>query len=163
MLDPQKQALIQEVDRLSPELSQISRFLHAHPELAFEEHQAAELLTRTMEEHGFSVERGVAGLPTAFTASYASGEGPTIAFLAEYDALPGIGHACGHNLIASGSVGAALALKAFLGEVPGRVLLVGCPAEEKGGGKIPLVESKVFRKVDVAMLVHPSNRTEIVK
>ena len=74
MLDPQKQALIQEVDRLSPELSQISRFLHAHPELAFEEHQAAELLTRTMEEHGFSVERGVAGLPTAFTASYASGE-----------------------------------------------------------------------------------------
>jgi len=163
MLDPQKQALIKEVERLKPELLEISRFLHANPELAFEEHKAAERLSRTMETHGFSVERSVAGLPTAFTASRASTEGPTIAFLAEYDALPGIGHACGHNLIAAGSVGAGLALKAALGEVGGRVLVVGCPAEEKGGGKIPLVESGVFRSVDAAMLVHPSNRTEIVK
>lgn len=163
MLDAQKQAVIQEVDRLRPELFEVSRFLHAHPELAFEEIQAAEFLTRTMEAHGFSVERGVAGLPTAFTATYASGKGPTIAFLAEYDALPEIGHACGHNLIATGSTGAALALKALVGEVPGRILLVGCPAEEKGGGKIPLVESGLFRRVDAAMLFHPSNRTEMVK
>lgn len=163
MLDPQKQALIQEVDRIRPELLEISRFLHAYPELAFEEVQAVELLTQTMAEHGFSVERGVAGLTTAFTASYTSGNGPTIAFLAEYDALPEIGHACGHNLIAASSVGAALALKSLLREISGRVLLVGCPAEEKGGGKIPLVESRVFRRVDAAMLVHPSNRTEIVK
>ncbi len=163
MLDPQKQALIKEVERLKPELLEISRFLHANPELAFEEHKAAERLSRTMEKHGFSVERSVAGLDTAFTASRASAEGPTIAFLAEYDALPGLGHACGHNLIAAGSVGAALALKAALGEVGGRVLVVGCPAEEKGGGKIPLVESGVFRSIDAAMLVHPSNRTEIVK
>lgn len=164
MLDPQKQAVITEVERLKPELLEISRFLHANPELAFEEHQAVERLSRTMEKHGFTVERSVAGLATAFTASRASAEGPTIAFLAEYDALPGLGHACGHNLIAAGSVGAALALKAALGEkVAGRVLVVGCPAEEKGGGKIPLVESGVFRSVDAAMLVHPSNRTEIVK
>ncbi|MFQ5988871.1 MAG: M20 family metallopeptidase [Candidatus Methylomirabilales bacterium] len=163
MLDPLKQAVIEAADRLSPELVQISRFLHANPELAFEENQAAELLTRTMEAHGFSVERGVAGLSTAFTATYTSGDGPTIAYLAEYDALPGLGHACGHNLIASGSVGAALALKSCLDQVPGSVLLVGCPAEEKGGGKIPLVESGVFQWVDAAMLVHPSNRTEIVK
>ena len=163
MLDPQKQAVIKEVDRLRSELLEISRFLHANPELAFEEHKAAERLSRTMEKYGFSVERSVAGLPTAFTASRASTEGPTIAFLAEYDALPGLGHACGHNLIAAGSVGAGLALKAALGEVGGRVLVVGCPAEEKGGGKIPLVESGVFRSVDAAMLVHPSNRTEIVK
>ena len=163
MLDPQKQAVIEEVDRLRPELLEVSRFLHAHPELAFEEVQAAAFLARTMEEHDFSVERGVAGLPTAFTATYASGKGPTIAFLAEYDALPEIGHACGHNLIATGSVGAALALKALVGEVPGRILLVGCPAEEKGGGKIPLVESGLFRRVDAAMLFHPSNRTEMVK
>jgi amidohydrolase len=163
MLDPQKQALIKEVERLKPELLEISRFLHANPELAFEEHKAAERLSRTMETHGFSVERSVAGLATAFTASRASAEGPTIAFLAEYDALPGLGHACGHNLIAAGSVGAALALKVALGEVGGRVLVVGCPAEEKGGGKIPLVESGVFQGVDAAMLVHPSNRTEIVK
>lgn len=163
MPDPQKQALIQEIDRLGPELLRISRFLHAHPELAFEEVQGSELLSRAMEEHGFSVERGVAGLPTAFTATYASGKGPAIAFLAEYDALPGLGHACGHNLIAGASVGAALALKALVGELAGRVLLVGCPAEEKGGGKIPLVESGLFRKVDAAMLFHPSNRTEMVK
>lgn len=163
IVDPRKQALIQEVDRLGPELLKISRFLHAHPELAFEEAQAADLLTRTMEGHGFSVERGMAGLTTAFSASFASGKGPTVAFLAEYDALPELGHACGHNLIAAASVGAALALKAFLGEVPGRVLLVGCPAEEKGGGKIPLVKSGLFRRVDAAMLFHPSNRTEMVK
>jgi len=163
MLDPQKQALIKEVERLKPELLEISRFLHANPELAFEEHKAVERLSRTMEKHGFSVERSVAGLDTAFTASRASAEGPTIAFLAEYDALPGLGHACGHNLIAAGSLGAALALKAALGEVDGRVLVVGCPAEEKGGGKIPLVDSGVFQGVDAAMLVHPSNRTEIVK
>ncbi len=163
MLDALKQAAIAEVDRLTPELVQISRFLHANPELAFEEHQAAELLTRTMASHGFSISRGVAGLATAFTASYVSGEGPTIAFLAEYDALPGIGHACGHNLIASGSVGAALALKSCLDQVPGRVLLVGCPAEERGGGKIPLVESGLFQGVDAAMLVHPGNRNETVK
>jgi amidohydrolase len=163
MLDAQKQAVIEEVDRLKPELLEISRFLHAHPELSFEEYQAVDLLTRTMEQHGFSVARSVAGLPTDFTATYGSGEGSTIAFLAEYDALPGIGHACGHNLIAAGSVGAALAIKALLPQVPGRVLLVGCPAEEKGGGKIPLVESGVFRDADAAMLVHPSNRTEIVK
>ncbi len=163
MLDPQKQAVIEEVDRLRPELLEVSRFLHAHPELAFEEVQAAAFLARIMEEHDFSVERGVAGLTTAFTATYGSGKGPTIAFLAEYDALPEIGHACGHNLIATGSVGAALALKALLGEVAGRVLLVGCPAEEKGGGKIPLVESGLFRRVDAAMLFHPSNRTEMVK
>src|SRR3990172_2104062 len=150
MLDPQKQALIKEVERLKPELP-------------FEEHKAVERLSRTMEKHGFSVERSVAGLATAFTASRVSAEGPTIAFLAEYDALPGLGHACGHNLNAAGSLGAALALKAALGEVDGRVLVVGCPAEEKGGGKIPLVESGVFRSIDAAMLVHPSNRTEIVK
>jgi amidohydrolase len=163
MFDAQQQAVIREVERLAPELLEISRYLHAHPELAFEEHQAAALLTRTMEEHGFSITRDVAGLATAFTASCSAGEGPAIAFLAEYDALPGIGHACGHNLIAAGSVGAALGLQAALPQTPGRVLLVGCPAEEKGGGKIPLVESGVFRDVDAAMLVHPSNRTEIVK
>ncbi|HZX61092.1 MAG TPA: M20 family metallopeptidase [Candidatus Methylomirabilis sp.] len=163
MFDAQQEAVIREVDRLKPELLEISRFLHAHPELSFEEHQAAEFLTRTMERHGFAVTRKVAGLPTAFTASVAAGEGPTIAFLAEYDALPGIGHACGHNLIAAGSVGAALGINALLQHVPGRVLLVGCPAEERGGGKIPLVESGAFRTVDAAMLVHPSNRTEIVK
>jgi amidohydrolase len=163
MLNAVKQEIVREVDRLALELLKISRFLHAHPELAFQEVQAVEFLTQTLEGHGFTVRREVAGLTTAFTASCALGEGPTIAYLAEYDALPGLGHACGHNLIAASSVGAAVALKALLGKVPGRVVVVGCPAEEKGGGKIPLVAAGVFQDVDVAMLVHPSNRTEIVK
>ncbi len=163
MLDALKQEIVREVDRLAPELLKISRFLHAHPELSFQEVQAVKLLTETLAQHGFTVRKEVAGLSTAFTASLVSGEGPTIAYLAEYDALPGLGHACGHNLIAASSLGAALALKAFLGKIPGRVVVVGCPAEEKGGGKIPLVEAGVFQDVDAAMLVHPSNRTEIVK
>jgi amidohydrolase len=157
-----KQRVQAEVDRLAPDLLATSRFLHANPELAYEEHKAAEQLTRIAEQHGFAVTRGVAGLPTAFTARIGVGS-PRIAFLAEYDALPGLGHACGHNLIGTASLGAALAVKAVLSLAHGEVLLVGCPAEEKGGGKIPLVESGIFAGTDAAMLVHPSNRTEMVK
>ncbi len=151
-----------EVDRLASDLLVVSRFLHANPELAYEEHQAAELLTGVLEEHGFAVTRGVADLPTAFTGRAGSGS-PRIAFLAEYDALPGLGHACGHNLIGTASLGAALAVKSILDRVSGEILLVGCPAEEKGGGKIALTEAGVFAGTDAAMLVHPSNRTEMVK
>jgi len=157
-----KQRVQAEVDRLTPDLLATSRFLHANPELAYEEHRAAERLTAILEEHRLAVTRGVAGLPTAFTARAGSGR-PRIALLAEYDALPGLGHACGHNLIGTASLGAALAVKAILDLVPGEVLVVGCPAEEKGGGKIALVEAGVFAGADAAMLVHPSNRTEIVK
>jgi amidohydrolase len=157
-----KQRVQAEVDRLTPDLLATSRFLHANPELAYEEHKAAEQLTRIAGQHGFAVTRGVAGLPTAFTARVGTGS-PRIAFLAEYDALPGLGHACGHNLIGTASLGAALAVKAVLDPTRGEVLLVGCPAEEKGGGKIPLVESGIFAGTDAAMLVHPSNRTEMVK
>jgi amidohydrolase len=157
-----KQRVQAEVDRLTPELLATSRFLHANPELAYEEHKAAERLTAIAEQHGFAVTRGVAGLPTAFTAHAGTGS-PRIAFLAEYDALPGLGHACGHNLIGTASLGAALAVKAVLTLTHGEAVLVGCPAEEKGGGKIPLVESGIFAGTDAAMLVHPSNRTEMVK
>ena len=157
-----KQRVRAEVDRLTPDLLATSRFLHANPELAYEEHKAAEHLTTIVTQHGFAVTRGLAGLPTAFVARTGAGS-PRIAFLAEYDALPGLGHACGHNLIGTASLGAALAVKAVLNLTRGEVLLVGCPAEEKGGGKIPLVESGIFAGTDAAMLVHPSNRTEIVK
>jgi len=156
-----KQRVQAQVDALMPDLLAVSRFLHANPEIAYEERQAAELLTDILEQHGFAVTRGVADLPTAFTG-LAGDSGPQIAFLAEYDALPGIGHACGHNLIAAASLGAALALKG-LEDVAMRLLLVGCPAEEKGGGKIALVEAGVFAGCEAAMLVHPSNRTEPVK
>ena len=157
-----KQSVQAEVDRLTPDLLTTSRFLHENPELAYEEHKAAEHLTAVLEQHGFTVVRGMAGLPTAFMASTGSGR-PRIAFLAEYDALPGLGHACGHNLIGTASLGAALAVKAILDRAAGEVMLVGCPAEEKGGGKIALVEAGVFAGTDAAMLVHPSNRTEMVK
>ena len=157
-----KQRVQAEVDRLTPDLLATSRFLHANPELAYEEHKAAERLTAILEQHGFAMTRGAAGLPTAFTARAGSGS-PRIAFLAEYDALPGLGHACGHNLIGTASLGAALAVKAILDKTPGEALVIGCPAEERGGGKIPLVESGVFAGTDAAMLVHPSNRTEMVK
>jgi amidohydrolase len=157
-----KQAVQDEVDRLGPDLLAVSRFLHANPELAYEERRAAELFTDVLAQHGFSVTREVASLPTAFTGMAGSGA-PRIAFMAEYDALPGLGHACGHNLIGTASLGAALAVKTVLDRAPGTVLLVGCPAEEKGGGKIALVEGGVFDGTDAAMLVHPSNRTEMVK
>ena len=151
-----------EVDRLTTDLVATSQFLHANPELAYEEHKAADLLTTVLEQHGFVMTRGVADLPTAFIARAGSAR-PRIAFLAEYDALPGLGHACGHNLIGTASLGAALAVKTILDETPGEALVVGCPAEETGGGKIDLVQSGVFAEVDAAMLVHPSNRTEMVK
>jgi amidohydrolase len=157
-----KQQVQSEVDRLGSDLLVVSRFLHANPELAYEERQAAELFTDVLAQHGFAVTREVAGLPTAFTGLAGSGV-PRIAFLAEYDALPGLGHACGHNLIGTASLGAALAVRSVLDRVPGEILLVGCPAEEKGGGKIALVETGVFDRTDAAMLAHPSNRTEMVK
>jgi amidohydrolase len=152
------------VDRLAGELVGISRFLHRHPELAYEEHQAARHLTGVLKARGFDVTEGVGGLPTAFLARSADGPATvTVALLAEYDALPSLGHACGHNLIAASSIGAALALQPFLPALRGRVVVVGCPAEEKGGGKIALVKAGLFQHVDAALLVHPSNRTELFK
>jgi amidohydrolase len=153
------------VDGAAPDLIAASRYLHANPEVAYEEHKAAAQLTEFLAGRGFAVERPIGGLPTAFRATAAgTGTGaPTIAFLAEYDALPGLGHACGHNLIATGSLGAALGACALLRHVSGRIQVVGCPAEERGGGKIVLTQAGVFDGCAGAMLVHPSNRTEIVK
>ncbi|MFI6104695.1 amidohydrolase [Streptomyces sp. NPDC051310] len=129
--------------------------LHRDPEPAYEEHRAAALLTSELAREGFRVDRGTAGLPTAFTASAGSGEGPRVALLMEYDALPALGHACGHNLIAAAGLGAALALRAALGDPRGSLLAVGTPAEERGGGKVTLVEAGVFDGVDAALMAHP--------
>jgi amidohydrolase len=156
--------VIKEVDRLKGELVATSRFLHQHPELAYEEWESARHLVGLLKARGFQVSEGAGGLPTAFLAR-AGVERPsaTIAFLAEYDALPSLGHACGHNLIGASSLGAALALQPFLPALGGQVLVVGCPAEEKGGGKIALTKAGVFSGVDAVLLVHPSNRTELFK
>lgn len=159
-----KDEIVTAVDRLSSELITASRFLHQHPELAYEERESVQHLTSLLKAHDFEVIEGVGGLPTAFmTRAGVDHPSATIAFLAEYDALPSLGHACGHNLIASSSIGAALALQPFLAALEGQVLVVGCPAEEKGGGKIALVKAGLFANVDAALLVHPSNRTEIFK
>src|SRR6188768_2265473 len=146
------------VDAVAPQVIALSKQIHAHPELRFEEHRAAGWLADSLEQAGIAVERGVGDLPTAFRARLGAGVGPRIAILAEYDALPEIGHACGHNLIAGGALGAFLALASQVAQLPGSVEIIGTPAEEGGGGKIKLLQAGVFAGVDAAMMFHPFDR-----
>ncbi len=155
-----KDALGQAVERLAGELETLSHRIHAHPELGYQEVRASGWLTEFLEAKGFKVERGVAGVETAFRATLETGEGPTIAVLCEYDALPGLGHACGHNIIAASGAGAGAALAAVRDRLPeGRIQIIGTPAEEGGGGKIKLIEGGVFKDVDCAMMIHGFDRT----
>jgi len=148
------------IDRRHDDLIELSLALHRDPETAYQEHRAAERIAAFLEQSGFAVERGYAHLATSYRAS-ATGRtgGPTVAILAEYDALPDIGHACGHNLIALMGTAAAVGVRAVLDGLPGKVLAIGTPAEEGGGGKVALVRAGGFDDVDVAMMVHPSSRT----
>ena len=159
--DQVKDGLSARIDRLRPELERIGRDIHHNPEIAYEENRAVGWLTSLLREHGFEVSTGVAETPTAFTAIRRNGDGPAIAFLAEYDALRGLGHGCGHNLIATASTGAGIALADLLESHPGRVVVIGTPAEEGGGGKIRLIQGGVFQSVDVAMMFHPDARTQV--
>ncbi|MEU1853825.1 amidohydrolase [Streptomyces sp. NPDC019990] len=154
MRDDVHQAVCEEVAARAGALWDVALRLHADPECAFAEHRAAALLSGELERAGFAVQRGVAGMPTAFTARSGRGR-PTVAVLMEYDALPGLGHACGHNLIAAAGLGAALAVAAAVGSCAGSVLAVGSPAEEGGGGKALEVEAGVFDDVDAALMFHP--------
>ena len=145
-------------------LFDLSKDVHAHPELNYEEFYSSGALAGFLEGNGLAVERGIGGVETAFRAVIpcGGGDGPTIAVLAEYDALPEIGHGCGHNLIAMAAMGAALGLQANAPDLPGRVEIIGTPAEEGGGGKIRLLEAGVFNGVDATLSSHPfSNRTII--
>ncbi|MGD9049472.1 MAG: M20 family metallopeptidase [Anaerolineae bacterium] len=154
-----KQQVTAEVDARRDELIEVADRLHAKPEVAFEEFESAALLTATLEEHDFAIERSVAGLETAFVAAIRGHQdGPTVAILAEYDALPGLGHACGHNLIGAAALGAGLAMQAVLSELAGTVQVIGTPGEEGGGGKAIMVDGGVFDGVDAAMMVHPSSK-----
>jgi amidohydrolase len=147
------------VDRLADELESLSRRIHDNPELGYQEVKAAGWLSEFLERHGFKVERGVAGVDTAFRATLETGAGPTIAILCEYDALPAIGHACGHNVIAAAGAGAGAALAALRDALPkGRVQVIGTPAEEGGGGKVKLIRGGVFTTVDAAMMIHGFDR-----
>src|SRR5690554_6977847 len=122
-----------------------------NPELGFEEVEAARLLTGALEGAGYTVTRGLAGLDTAFKATLGEGN-PNIALLCEYDALPELGHACGHNLIGAASVGAAVGLAPFVESLGGRITVLGTPAEETGSGKVVLVDAGVFDGIDAAMM-----------
>jgi amidohydrolase len=151
-------ALDREVDANAPRLFELARRIHENPELRFAEHHASSWLAQAARLSGVTVERGIAGLDTAFRAHFGSDSHPRVAILAEYDALPEIGHACGHNLIAGGALGAFLALSAARDRIRGTVELIGTPAEEGGGGKIKMVEAGIFGDVDAAMMFHPFDR-----
>jgi amidohydrolase len=154
-----KTRIVQAVDRLADELEALSHRIHAHPELAYQEVRAAGWLGDFLAGQGFRVERGVAGVETAFRATVETGAGPTVAILCEYDALPGIGHACGHNVIATAGAGAGAALAAVRDALPpGRIQVIGTPAEEGGGGKVRLIQGGVFQDVDAAMMIHGFDR-----
>ena len=156
-LDDLKKRVIDEVEGRRDQLIELSLRIHANPEMAFFESKAAGWLTDYLEAEGFAVERGICQIGTAFRATSGSGQ-PRVAFLAEYDALAGIGHGCGHNIIAMASVGAGIATKAVVSEVGGTALVIGTPAEEIGGGKVFMAHRGGFDDVDVAMLVHPGSR-----
>ncbi|PKL23721.1 MAG: hypothetical protein CVV47_12965 [Spirochaetae bacterium HGW-Spirochaetae-3] len=151
-----------EVDRIAKDVIRVSRDIHAHPELGLHERYARDLLCAEAGARGFTVQTPVAGLDTAFMARYASSRpGPRIAFLCEYDALPELGHGCGHNVIAAGSFGAAMALKPMVDELGGEVLLIGTPdeeavSEESKGGKVIMAGAGVFEGLDAVMMMHPN-------
>src|SRR6266567_1295737 len=154
-----KDAIAQAVDRLADELEALSKQIHANPELGYKEVKACAWLSEFLGKQGFKVERGVAGVDTAFRATIETGEGPTIAIMCEYDALPSIGHACGHNAIATAGAGAGAGLAAVRDRLPkGRIHVIGTPAEEGGGGKLRLIRGGIFRDVDAAMMVHGWDR-----
>jgi amidohydrolase len=145
-----------EVDRLADTLLAVSHDIHAHPEVLFEERHAHDALTRALEDQGLAVERGAYGLETGFAARVGDGDGPLIAVMCEYDALPGIGHACGHNVIAAAGLGAGLAAAAVAQQANGRLLILGTPGEEGGGGKQLMMDAGALDGVAAAMMVHPA-------
>lgn len=152
-----KEAVCTAVDEMRDELLALSHAIHARPELAFEEHAAAAALTDALRTAGLAVKSGAYGLDTAFEAEFGGGDAGCVAVLAEYDALPDIGHACGHNIIATSGVGAGLALFSLVDRLPGRVRVLGTPAEERGGGKEVMARRGAFEGVDAALMMHPSS------
>jgi amidohydrolase len=151
-----QEAAVRAIDGAADDLIALSKFIHDNPEIALQEVRASAACADFLEERGFAVERGVAELPTAFAAAAGTGQ-PRIAYLAEYDALPGVGHGCGHNLIAIAGIGAGLGLAAALPHLGGlgRVDVFGTPAEEAVGGKVIMANAGVFAGVDAALGAHP--------
>lgn len=153
-----KDKVISIIDKHKELLINIGKEIHSNPELGFKEYKASKLLADELKKAGFTVELGTAGLETAIYAVHPDKqEGATVAILAEYDALPEIGHACGHNLIAGAALGASLGLAEIKSELPGTLIFMGTPAEEGGGGKIFMIDAGLFKSVDAAMMFHPAS------
>lgn len=160
-IDKLKAAVIGEIDARYDELGKLSKKLHDNPEVAFEEQKSSAWLVEFLEQNGFTVEKGICELPTAFRGMYGKGR-PVIAFLAEYDALPKLGHACGHNLIATSSVAAGVASRRAVDELGGSIMIFGTPGEELYGGKAIMAERGAFTDVDMAMIAHPGGGNTVV-
>lgn len=162
-MDPQqlKERIGARIDAISASLDELALRIHAHPETAYEEHFAAAAFAELLRANDHPVTAPLAHVETAFSAEVrgrqGGGSGPVIAILAEYDALPGVGHGCGHNLIGTAAAGAFLGLASVVGDLRGTVRLYGTPAEERGAGKVKLLEAGLFRDVDVAMMFHPAD------
>ena len=158
-----KTIIRQNLDGIRDELTRLSHAIHGRPELGFEEFYARDIQVELLRKHGFSVEVPYGGLETAFRASIKTGDGPRVAFLSEYDALPGYGHACGHNIIAASALGAGIGLAGAMKDqdVPGEVIVMGTPGEEGRHGKVYLVEHGAFDSVDFALMMHPSSKNLI--
>ena len=163
LLDELKGKVQEAVDEQRGRLREISGYIYENPELGSEEFKATELLTGELEKHGFEVEKRILGMPTAFSATYkGKGNGPRVAVIAEYDCLPGVGHGCGHNLIAASAVGAGIAVSRVMSEMEGEVVVVGTPAEEghgpSGGAKVIMAENGFWDDIDAVVMLHPASR-----
>ena len=159
-----KRRIAEAIERHRTELLELSHRIHANPEPAFEERQAATWVADALRRGGFDVEHPTGSLETAVRARMTGGrgrDGPRIAILAEYDALPGLGHGCGHNTMAASGVGAALGLAAVADELAGEIVVLGTPAEERGSGKQVMIDEGLFDGIDAALLVHPWDRTVV--
>jgi amidohydrolase len=159
-----KRRIAAAIEAARDEIIDLSHRIHAHPEVAFEEEQASAWVAETLARHGFAVERPAGRLATAICATRAGGRGgerPRIVVLAEYDALPGLGHGCGHNTMAASGVGAAIGLAAVAEDVPGEIIFFGTPAEERGSGKQIMIEDGLFEGIDAALLFHPCDRNHV--
>ena len=155
-----KKKIYNEGQLIRQRLCEMSDYIYNNPELGNEEYKAVEALTTFLKEHNFKIESPIADMDTAFKATFDSGKpGMTIGYLCEYDALPKIGHGCGHNMIGVMSAGAGVALSKVLHEIGGKVIVYGTPAEETNGGKVILAEAGVFDELDAAMIVHPDGET----
>lgn len=163
-MSEQKEKIIYAVNQLRDSMTSLARDLHAHPELSFNEHRSATALLKPLRKAGFEITQPLAGMETAFLARYDSGKpGPRVALLAEYDALPDLGHACGHNLIGTASITAALALVQSGAIQSGCLEVIGTPAEEEGGGKIIMAEHGIFADVDAVMMFHPREKNMMTR